>query len=144
MATVDDWIDACRRQGIRLRRRGREHCGPSPICQTGDDRFWIKPGHVQPVLARCRHGHTYRQPKIPKMNGRHRPNAPDSLLLRDARRRAGLGAPPAEQPSLRHRVAPEAQRTIRMRYARRLADAQRIADWLTRNVTKATEARSAA
>ena len=61
MGTVDDWIDACRRQGIRLRRRGQEHCGPCPICQTGDDRFWIKPGHVQPVLARCRHGHTYGQ-----------------------------------------------------------------------------------
>ena len=61
MATVHDWIDACRRQGITLRRRGQEHCGPCPICQTGDDRFWIKPGRVQPVLARCRHGHTYRQ-----------------------------------------------------------------------------------
>ena len=61
MATVHDWIDACRRQGITLRRRGQEHCGPCPICRTGDDRFWIKPGRVQPVLARCRHGHTYRQ-----------------------------------------------------------------------------------
>ena len=61
MATVDDWIDACRRQGIVLRRRGQEHCGPCPICQTGDDRFWIEPGRVQPVLARCRHGHTYRE-----------------------------------------------------------------------------------
>ena len=61
MPTVHDWIDACRRQGITLRRRGQEHCGPCPICQTGDDRFWIKPGRVQPVLARCRHGHTYRQ-----------------------------------------------------------------------------------
>ena len=60
MATVDDWIDACRRQGITLRRRGQEHCGPCPICQTGDDRFWIKPRRVQPV-ARCRYGHTYRQ-----------------------------------------------------------------------------------
>ena len=61
MATVDDWIDACRRQGITLRRRGQEHCRPCPICRTGDDRFRIKPGRVQPVLARCRHGHTYRQ-----------------------------------------------------------------------------------
>ena len=61
MVTVDDWIDACRRQGITLRRRGQEHCGPCPVRQTGDDRFWIKPGCVQPVLARCRHGHTYRQ-----------------------------------------------------------------------------------
>ena len=61
MPTVHDWIDACRRQGITLRRRGQEHCGPCPICQTGDDRFWIKPGRVQLVLARCRHGHTYRQ-----------------------------------------------------------------------------------
>ena len=61
MATVDDWIDACYRQGITLRRRGQEHCGPCPIRRTGDDRFWIKSGRVQPVLARCRHGHTYRQ-----------------------------------------------------------------------------------
>ena len=60
----------------------------------------------------------------------------------DARRRAGLGAPPAERPSLRHRVAPKAQgRSDAVRKA--TADAQRIADWLTHNVTKATEARSA-
>ena len=52
---------ACRRQGITLRRRGQEHCGPCQICQTDDDRFWIKPGRVQPGRARCRHGHTYRQ-----------------------------------------------------------------------------------
>ena len=95
MATVHDWIDACRRQGITLRRRGQEHCGPCPICQTGDDRFWIKPGRVQPVLARCRHGHPYRQ--------LHRALLGDSL---DARFGRGAGARPPSRPSSPTRRSP--------------------------------------
>ena len=90
MATVTDWIDACRRQGIALRRRGQEHCGPCPICQTGDDRFSIKPGRVQPVLARCRHGHTYGQ--------LHRALLGDSFETPVRPRRRRPAAAPAELP----------------------------------------------
>ena len=62
MATAHDWIDACRRQGITLRRRGQEHCGP--LADLPDRRRPLleqAAGRVQLVLARCRHGHTYRQ-----------------------------------------------------------------------------------
>ena len=88
MATVDDWIDACRRQGIRLRRRGQEHCGPCPICQTGDDRFWIKartrPTGARPMPARAHvpatpphvAGRLLRHPDSASPARRREPNPP--------------------------------------------------------------------
>ena len=127
MATVADWIDACRRQGIALRRRGQEHCGPCPICQTGDDRFWIKPGRVQPVLAHCRHGHTYRELhrallgdsfETPVRPRRRRPAAApaelaDSTLSDQAHRARRLfAAAHRGQPTYFRRKFPESDRLV--------------------------------
>ena len=127
MATVDDWLDACRRQGIALRRRGQEHWGPCPICQTGDHRFRIKPGRVQPVLARCRHGHTYGQLhrallgdsfETPVRPRRRRPAAApaelaDSTLSDQAHRARRLfAAAHRGQPTYFRRKFPESDRLV--------------------------------
>ena len=142
MATVDDWIDAYRRQGIMLRRRGQEHCRPCPICQTGDDRFWIKPGRVQPVLARCRHGHTYRQPHRALLdNSFDAPVRPrvrlaaelaDPTLSDQARRARRLFAVAHRgQPTYFRRKFPESDRLVWTRRDMRLVPLKPFADGAT-------------
>ena len=58
-AGLHDWLDACRRAGLEMRRSGRDWCGPCPVCQTGDDRFAIRAGERRPVIVSARCGHTW-------------------------------------------------------------------------------------
>ena len=58
-AGLPEWLDACRRAGLEMRRSGRDWCGPCPVCQTGDDRFAIRAGEKRPVIVNARYGHTW-------------------------------------------------------------------------------------
>lgn len=58
-AGIEEWLDACRRAGLKMRRSGRDWCGPCPVCQTGDDRFAIRAGEKRPVIVSARCGHTW-------------------------------------------------------------------------------------
>ena len=58
-AGLPEWLDACRRAGLEMRRSGRDWCGPCPVCQTGDDRFAIRAGEKRPVIVNARCGHTW-------------------------------------------------------------------------------------
>ncbi len=58
-ATLDQWLAACRAAGLRMRRQGRAWCGPCPVCQAGDDRFALREGDRQAVIAHARCGHTF-------------------------------------------------------------------------------------
>ena len=58
-AGLPEWLNACRRAGLEMRRSGRDWCGPCPVCQTGDDRFAIRAGQRRPVIVNARCGHTW-------------------------------------------------------------------------------------
>ena len=60
-AALDDWLAACSAAGIKMRRSGRDWCGPCPVCQDGDDRFAIRAGEHRPVIVNARCGHTWRE-----------------------------------------------------------------------------------
>ena len=60
-ATLDQWLAACRRAGLRMRRQGRAWCGPCPVCRAGDDRFALREGDRQAVIAHARCGHTFME-----------------------------------------------------------------------------------
>jgi hypothetical protein len=36
-------LEIAERHGARLKRSGKQHEGPCPVCRCGDDRFWVVP-----------------------------------------------------------------------------------------------------
>ena len=88
--TLADWLQALEASGWEGRKRGREWCGPCPLC-GGEDRFHVGEGARVAVVAGCRHGCTFPQlaehlfPR-PLTARRGKPRAPSFRKAPNARR----------------------------------------------------------
>ncbi len=108
MAAVDDWIDACRRQGITLRRRGQEHCAPARSARPATTASGSSPGAPSPCS---------RVAGTDTRTGNYTARCSATRSTRGFGRDAAADVPPTSTPSSPTRRSPDQARRARRLFA---------------------------